>query len=35
LEEIEEGAEESVSPKVVAAELAGVGRDRQATAAAI
>jgi hypothetical protein len=28
---MEEGSEESNSPKVAAAELAGVGRDRQAT----
>jgi hypothetical protein len=32
---MEEGAEESVLPKVAAAELTGVGRDCQATAAAI
>jgi hypothetical protein len=32
LVEIEEGVEESSSPKVVAVELAGVGRNRQATA---
>jgi hypothetical protein len=32
---MEEGAEVSVSPKVAAAELAGVGRNRQAMAAAI
>jgi hypothetical protein len=32
LVEMEEGAEESSSPKVAAAELAGVGRNRQATA---
>jgi hypothetical protein len=35
LEEMEGGVEESVSPKVAAAELAGVGRDRRATVAAI
>jgi hypothetical protein len=32
LVEMEEGSEESNSPKVAVAELAGVGRDRQATA---
>jgi hypothetical protein len=32
LVEMEEGSEESNSPKVAAVELAGVGRDRQAVA---
>jgi hypothetical protein len=31
---MEEGSEENNSPKVAAAELAGVGRDRQVTAGA-
>jgi hypothetical protein len=35
LEEMEEDVEESVSPKVAAAELAGVDRDRWAMAAVI
>jgi hypothetical protein len=35
LVEIEEDAEESILPKVALAELAGVGRNGQATAAAI
>jgi hypothetical protein len=33
--EVEEGTEASVSPKVAMAEVNGVGRGRQATAAAI
>jgi hypothetical protein len=35
LEEMAGGVEESISPKVAAAELAGVGRDHRATVAAI
>jgi hypothetical protein len=35
LVEIEEGTGASVSPKVATAEATGVGRNRQATAAAI
>jgi hypothetical protein len=35
LVELKEGALESVLPKVAAAELAGVGRERQTTAAVI